>query len=39
MTVLEQKDIDADAADVGTGAIKSVADVPGACGRGVRLGS
>ena len=38
MTVQEQKDIDTDAADAGTGAIKSVADVPGACGRGVRLG-
>ena len=39
MTAQEQKDIDADAADVGTGPFESAADASGACGRGTRLGS
>ena len=39
MTDREQNNIDADAADVGTGAIERVTDALGACGCGTRLGS
>lgn len=39
MTAQDQKDIDAGAADVEAGVIESVADAPGACGRGTRLDS